>query len=229
MLNNHIFSSKFCEQKKQGFTLIEVLLAAAFSFVVISAAGWGLVNLLQANVDSENKSLSQENLNRALDFIADEVRTAISINKLSAPTSSNFGSGAIVSGTEQIILILEIPELGTEPVVYRIAEPSNSKPWLKPRAIYRWGPNFKADGSYSDPTDTSNWKNYVLIDLIEEQATTPNCETNWTQSPTTTPRGFYACIDPNEKIADIHILGRVASASQPYEISVRTFARSGTP
>ena len=220
---------------KAGFTLIEVLLGALFSFVVISAAGYGLVNLLAANVDSEDKSLSQENLNRAIDFIADEVRTAFSISTTidsGIATASGFDAGTIDSSvTPKDVLILNLPEVTAGPIIYRIAKPNSSKPWLGPRVIYRWGPDIDVDGNYLDTDDYTKWSNEPLVDAVEDTSTASvSCDADVPNKlPVSSSTGFYACIAPTGKIADIHILGRVASADNPYEISTRTFARSATP
>jgi type II secretory pathway pseudopilin PulG len=190
-MKKSVFEDKLLKYKLiEGFTLIELLLAILISGFVVSAIGVGLVVMTRGNTASEAKTQARVELNRALDFMAEEIRMASSINTqtvtLTAPTDT-------VSGTDQIILRLTIPNVTGGPVVYRIAQPNTSSVWQGPRAIYRWGPNMDANGQYTDPAVTTNWQNRLLIDGISDVTQTPNCGTE-TLTPASNVRGFYACI-----------------------------------
>ncbi|PSP00516.1 MAG: hypothetical protein BRC53_00345, partial [Cyanobacteria bacterium SW_6_48_11] len=90
--------------------------------VVVGAAGFGVVTIMNANAKSESKTQRRVELNRALDYIAGEVRQAEAINKVSPPASSEFSASTIVSGTDQTVLVLDLPKLN-DPIVYRVAQP----------------------------------------------------------------------------------------------------------
>jgi type II secretory pathway pseudopilin PulG len=55
-----------------AFTLIEVLLGVALALIVVSAAGFGLVNILRNEYKANAESEIRNNLNRATEFISDE-------------------------------------------------------------------------------------------------------------------------------------------------------------
>lgn len=74
------FAKLFGIQKTSaGFTLIELLVAMSLTTIVVSVAGFGLVTIMGANNKGEAETQRRVNLNRALDFIADEVRMASSV------------------------------------------------------------------------------------------------------------------------------------------------------
>jgi prepilin-type N-terminal cleavage/methylation domain-containing protein len=68
-----------------GFTLIELLIAIALTTIIVAGIGIGLVAIIQANERTEDETASRTNLNRALDFISDDIRTASNVSS-SAPT-----------------------------------------------------------------------------------------------------------------------------------------------
>jgi len=214
-------------QSSAGFTLIELLVAASITTVVVGASGYGLVSIMSANRTASAQTDRRMELNRALDFMADEVRQTNAINRIAAPVASKPASMTTVeAGTVQSILVLEIPTL-VQPVVYHIAQPQSSTPWLGPRAIYRWGPGLDNNGNYN-----STWTNEPLVDLIEDEQPSPNpvCSNHWTPSPNAPARkGFYACIDPTRRIAELHLLGKVTkaygSSAPPYKVSSKVFSR----
>jgi len=214
-----------------GFTLIELLVAASITTIVVTLAGAGLVSM--ASVDKEAKSENDRRveLNRALDFIGDEVRQARYINRISAPVASRPSSATITAGTLQSILVLELPNT-TQPVVYHIAKPHTNSVWRGPRVIYRWGPGFNSNGTYTNLDDSTQWTNQPLVDLVESSQPNPNpvCSNSWSPQPNAADRkGFYVCVDPNDRIAQINLLGRLQTAynasAQPYKVNSKAFAR----
>ncbi|BAW96897.1 hypothetical protein NIES970_18390 [[Synechococcus] sp. NIES-970] len=68
--------ARYNSPKNNGFTLIEILLAIALSSIVVSAAGYAIVYVSRRNQVSELQSVRRIELNRALDFIADDIREA---------------------------------------------------------------------------------------------------------------------------------------------------------
>lgn len=216
-----------------GFTLIELLVAASITTVVVAVGGYGLVSIMSADRTASAQTDRRMEQNRALDFIADEVRQARSINRIAAPVASRPSTAIVEAGTVQSILVLELPNVSAGPVVYSVAQPKSSSVWQGPRAIYRWGPNLANNGSYTDPNDTSEWENKPLVDLVEDAKPNPNpaCTNIWFPEPDTGDRrGFYACVDPAHRVAELHLLGRVTKAyggpTTPYKVSSKVFARA---
>jgi prepilin-type N-terminal cleavage/methylation domain-containing protein len=64
----------------QGFTLIELLVAGVVSAIVILVAWSGLVSAMNMSQEAQARSARQSELNKALDFMTNEIRMARSIN-----------------------------------------------------------------------------------------------------------------------------------------------------
>lgn len=235
------------QKHSDGFTLVELMVAMLITSLVISATGFGLVTI--TNRDKREKAETQRRveLNRALDFIADEVRQAKPIAKDASADLSTVASNFSSSGKTPV-LTLQIPGV-SQRVIYYLG--SSSSPWLGPNVIYRWGPNFNADGTYSNPTTPANWTYQPLVDLIVNSTPNPNNDCpagdsattadDWKPNPAVASRtGFYTCIDPSGRIADIHLRGKLVDAygdtrkdntgnDLPLEVSSKVFARPNTP
>ncbi len=218
-----------------GFTLVELLVAASITTIVVGVAGYGLVSIMGANRTASAETDRRMELNRSLDFIAEEVRQATAINRIAAPAISQPSSSTVEAGTVQSLLVLDIPGVD-QPVVYHIAQPKSGSVWGGPRVIYRWGPPLASNGTYTntnnDADNTLNWQNEPLVDLIRATKPSPNspCPGGWSPSPNLANRlGFYACIDPTRRIAELHLLGEVNKAyggsPATYEVSSKIFAR----
>ncbi len=96
------------QKKNAGFTLIELLVAMAITTIVVSIAGFGLVTITSANTKAETETQRRVDLNRALDFISNEVRIATQVNdRISAPTWAWTSLGSTGSPSAQ--LYLQIP------------------------------------------------------------------------------------------------------------------------
>ncbi|MBK1989838.1 prepilin-type N-terminal cleavage/methylation domain-containing protein [Sphaerospermopsis aphanizomenoides BCCUSP55] len=103
-MKSNIKTQQFDLDVDKGFTLIEVLVAAAIMAIVVALAGTAFVGILQQNRKAEVESERRTNLNRALDYIANDIRMAKSIT---APTSSPVAT--ISSGTGVLRLAIPIP------------------------------------------------------------------------------------------------------------------------
>jgi prepilin-type N-terminal cleavage/methylation domain-containing protein len=107
-----------------GFTLTELLVASAITSVVL--AGSGLMTLLTADQAAEQRQNRRQELNRALAFIADDIRAAQAINLNAAkqtvtanvaladaanrfPTEIPYRNS--IEGTEVLYLEIPIPPL----------------------------------------------------------------------------------------------------------------------
>ena len=143
-------------QSHKGFTLTELLVGAFISVIVVGAAGWGLIQMLNASGTNSDETETRAEVGRAIGFISDEVRRAKTVwDDLpgGGSTITNFdGTSYNISGTT--VLRLTLPDLDNdgveEIVVYHIVDGPNGN-WLGPQILYRTGPTFDADGEYSLP------------------------------------------------------------------------------
>lgn len=238
-----------------GFTLIELLVAASVSTLVVTACGYGLTTMMKADKNTEAQSSRRIELNRALDFMAEEVRAAKSISTHSdidvhSAQAPNFPSDCDNSGDGvDCGLILEVPGVNQR-VIYYVQSPLSGSPWLGPRVIYRWGPNFDASGNYTNATSPASWTTEPVVDQIEGNLNSPwhtNCPSGWSpklNDPTRNPDdrdSFYACVEPTTtesptvysptgRVTQIYLLGQLKDAygenNGHLEVKTRVFARS---
>ena len=172
--------------RQAGFTITEVLLASAMMVIVISVAGIGVINLLRSDYRANAGTEIQNNLNRTLEFVSDEVRRAkIIADSEAAITSTQVPTGA------RAVLAFQIPDPnnldGTlaEQIVYYTKGPENSL--TGPRVLWRYGPNLDEDGNYDI---TSPWQHSPVTDMLAAAANNPNCPTGFTRIPADTVDGF---------------------------------------
>jgi type II secretory pathway pseudopilin PulG len=219
-----------------GFTLTELMIAALISISVVAFGGWGVAAIISSSKTNESQNERRGELNRALDFMAAEIREAVNINSdIGSPAPTEFTSSLNASSEEvnkdsiQEILSLAVPGL-SRPVIYYIASPAAAnKTWRGPKIVYRWGPPFKPDGHYAVDPNPSAWTHAPLIDALENTDSTETCPKDWKSSPESGATGFYACIDPSHKIAQLHSIGRidkVLGATAPYPATSQAFVRT---
>ncbi len=103
------YSKIFGIQKNSaGFTLVELLVAASITTIVVAAAGFGLVTIAKANQKGRTETERRVTLNRAQDFISDEVRTAIEVKDSSSVPTWNWNTN-LGGGSPSAKLYLRIP------------------------------------------------------------------------------------------------------------------------
>ncbi len=219
-----------------GFTLIELVVAAALSTIVLVATGSGLVFMNQNNKIAKSESERRAELNRALDFMADEIRQAQPTNSVTAiatDASSNLSTAApnFTPTGKTPVLRLQLPG-ASEPVIYYLAAKPTGSPWFGPNIVYRWGPTMNNSGQYTDLTTPASWQDKPLVDSIVNTvpSTTPSCPSGWTLNPPSgSVTGFYACVDSTGKIASLDLRGTQSdtygTSLSPYEVSSKAFAR----
>lgn len=182
-------------KRSSGFTLVELLVSSVIGILVIGAAGYGMMNLLRYSRGNTAQSQKRTEFNRALEFISDEMRQAdtIDVDPTTAFGTASGSGGAITPPPNaQPVLSLNIPDL-SEPVIYFVSSPSSgdASVWNGPRVIYRYGPTIDSNGNLDD----SSWTVEPLVDGISADTVTPSCG-SLTASPSSSPVGFYACIQP---------------------------------
>jgi prepilin-type N-terminal cleavage/methylation domain-containing protein len=91
----------------QGFTLIELLVATLITSVVILVAWSGLISAMSMSQAAEARSARQSELNKALDFMTNEIRMARSINE----------SGNLAANGTTVTLQDVITSAGVNPAV----------------------------------------------------------------------------------------------------------------
>ena len=169
---------------------MELLVAAFTSIIVIGVTGFGLIQMLNASGTNSDETETRAEVNRALDFISDEVRNA----KTVWATADNL---TVPSGGT-LVFRLEMPDINgngndtDDEIIYytKNKSPSDGLVWLGPQMLFRKGPAFDANGNYTTGITSS-----VLIDRLEE-LNTPTCSTG-TLYPTPSGGkvpGFYVCL-----------------------------------
>jgi type II secretory pathway pseudopilin PulG len=104
------YSKIFIKNNAQlGFTLIELLLASFISIFVVLGAGYGLVTILDVNNSTEAKTQRQIELNRAMDYISEEVKMSKKVEwnsglKLTFPNDTTVTYSAAATTSNSIWL-----------------------------------------------------------------------------------------------------------------------------
>jgi hypothetical protein len=193
-----------------GFTLTDLLVSGVITSVVVASAGAGVASMMDASTTANAKSERRVEIDRSLNFISSEIQAASKIDpagssKTNAQISANFAppSDQVDTSSVNKALVLTVPGLAA-PIVYYSATPTAGK-WSGPKVVYRWGPTFNADGTY-ETTDSSVWKHQALIDKVATSPSSPTCNDGMTA---TGNAGFYACVDPNGKIAEVQQVGQI--------------------
>ncbi|PSB04043.1 hypothetical protein C7B64_05775 [Merismopedia glauca CCAP 1448/3] len=227
-----------------GFTLLELVIAASLTLISMTVAGSGLFFLTQNNKVAKSETERRVELNRATDFIADEIRQAqptTSVKPIDTNASANLSTAAPTfnSTGKTPVLVLKIPNV-SERVIYYVAAKPTGSPWFGPNIVYRWGPSLGPNGQYTNATSPASWSDTTtlkhgkpLVDSIVNTApsTTPACPSGWTLNPPSgSVTGFYACVDSTGKIASFNLRGTQTDAYTtsltPYEVSSKAFARN---
>ena len=235
MSNRHFLSIFKRHQFKifvsSGMTLVEVLLASSFSFLVIGGATYGLMEMMDNNTKHETRSQRRAELDRAINFIAKNIRGANTIETVpSSATLPGSNSVGLFKLTHPHIdddfdndpLDIEdddgVP--GTDPtdIVYFIA-PYNGQTWLPPSIVYQ------ARGDYSGginiPTRSSPGVNELIDGIDSDNTSPPTCDSGalvGTNSSRPDGLGFYACIidnngDGNPEEIELYLYGKVDYAN----------------
>ena len=208
-----------------GFTLIELLVATMIMAIVVALAGSGLVSMLTQNASSSRESDRRTSLNRALDYITNEVRMSKSVQ---TPSSSIIPS----DGTGILQLTIPIYSCGafnpekSYTVVY-YTYPSSGV-WQSPTSIKRY---VNINTPVPDPTPCPSPTNTSLLTPSPDPVTTAfsdssgNLLVDGVQNPVPSPtssgctmsggNGFYVCIYPDGKKVDLYLYGKLSSSPSP--------------
>ncbi len=238
------------QKSNRGFTLIELLVALVISTIVIGIAGFGMVAILTMDNRAEASIERQVDLNRAFDFLTNEIHMAQRIN-FTATTAANgttvtvndvvASSGVKLSdlgnyGT--IVLYLEIP-INDPPGVCPANSPSNAgfappSPSNYDRIIYDIRAN---TGVWLDPRVINRYgripnsngtidpcSDPVASDIFVDAISDININPSNCKSPAVLSGsgGFYACTERLK--VDLYLRGKGTQATA-YNIASKAVSR----
>lgn len=124
-----------------GFTLVELIVAAAASLVLSGIAISGLVTFQNMNQQLEAKLDQDTELNRALRYIANDIKSGKSV----VPDST------VVGGRRGLF---RINRSDNSTITYYMVRKTSLTPWSGPRFIYR--------------RDSKEARGYTLVDQIAD-------------------------------------------------------------
>lgn len=147
----------------QGFTLSELMIASTITGVILAVASVGLFTMIQVNDRSDEQARQRVELNRALDFITDDIREATTISHTVPPGWTDSSSA------EYRPLFYLLKPTGTGIAYYDHAA---TEAWRGPRVVYRLEPT---DGDLTSRTfQQVGRRGHALVDAIT--ATAPTCQ-----------------------------------------------------
>lgn len=180
----------------QGFTLVELLVGMVVTSLFLIFAGSGLISILQSHRQSEAEVDQHTQLNRAKDFIADDIREAKAV-------STTAPSGWIVPSNYSAILYLTKPDNTT--VAYYTFDTSSGSNWQGPQVIYR----------ATAPNTAGN----PLVDRVSN--TSPGCSGSGTPGFEVSP----APLTPTDRSVKLCLLGDLPNGSTElvqYTVTLRS-------
>lgn len=207
----------------EGFTLIELIIATVLTGLMATLSGYGLSIMLNNNQVAEAETVRRTQLNRALEYISEDIRMARSINPASSYT---IGSVTPSCATANPILNLTVPSgTSTKTIVYYLNDLSactNSQAvWLKPGVIKR------VDLGNSSSTIIDDGNGLELVDAISNMPA-PVCSSG-SIAPASNATGFYACLDhsSNASEVEIHLQTQLSpDSTKTYQVVSKAFTRS---
>lgn len=237
------------QRLNRGFTLIELLVAMTISTIIIGIAGFGIVTILTMDNRAEASIERQVDLNRAFDFLTNEIRMAQKINF----TATTVANGTTVTVNDVVassglnladlgnygttVLYLEIPT-GDPPGVCPAGSPNAGlappAPSNYDRVIYDIRAN---TGVWLDPRVINRYgripsldgtinpcnnpvASEIFVDAISDIDINPtNCNTPAVLSGS---GGFYACTDGLK--VDLYLRSRGTNTTA-YNIASKAVSR----
>ncbi len=224
------YINKFSQYSNQGYTLLELLIASVLTTFIIGISGFGLQMSLQNNQKAQVDSTVFSHVNKTLDFMSDEIRSAIKVESDVADALANQTSLSLPSESTPV-LALQMPGVA-ERVIYYVHKPNDSG--KASEVLYRWGPSFDENGDYKadEIKNPKGWKSAALTNLIDSEIiVTPKCQSSdWKSNPPSNAKGFYSCVNTKSPgLVQLNITSSVEpSVSQAVSKNIGTtvFARA---
>ncbi len=183
-----------------GFTLVELIVAATASLIVIGITISSIVTLQQMDQRLGDRLTQEAELQRSLHFIAADIQEGKSI-QAGAPELSDYDAlFKIVRPDNSTIGYYTAPKKGKRKLV-----------WSGPNIIFR--------------KDSLEHKPFALIDQISAQPP-QNCTDKDKGTLVSSQVGFSLVIDKQTK-AKVCIRGHLLDASEGIESSIQAVARAG--
>jgi prepilin-type N-terminal cleavage/methylation domain-containing protein len=179
-----------------GFTLVELMVAAAASLILIGIIISSLVSFQQMSQGLDDKLKQEAEVQRALQFIAADIQEGNFIRE-GTPTSSG----------QPILFEVVRPDKSSSTIRYFIRAPRTDDDWSGPRIIYR--------------RDSLEKKSYALIDQIADKSP-QKCTGAGTAFRSSV--GFSLFIDNNSK-ATVCIRGYLKDNPDGIEGSIQAATR----
>lgn len=189
---------------KAGFTLTELLVAAAASIILCSVTLGGLVMLQQMSKQMDERLEQEAELQRALRFIASDIREGKSI-KAGAPARSGYNA------------LFQIIRPDGSIIGYYSSEKRGDIKWAGPQIIYR----------RDSPRDPLEARPFALVDQIaavEEIGPNPSELCSGPGTLVSGPAGFVVWID-GESTAKICLLGHLSKSKTGIKASILASTR----
>lgn len=216
-----------------GFTITEVLLAGLMMLIAVLVSGNGVINLLRSNYRANANSEIQNNLNRTLEFVSDEVRRA----RIIAGSENQIKSKNVPTGARPV-LAFQIPDPNNpgqalpDQIVYYTQIPRTDDSLTGPRVLWRFGPNLDANGNYITPDNIDTWQRSPVTDMLAAPANNPNCPGNFNRIPALGD-DFYTCVREgrgNQVILNANAqVNMTTNEEVNYFVSTGVFPRAALP
>jgi prepilin-type N-terminal cleavage/methylation domain-containing protein len=188
--------------RPRGFTLVELMVAATASLIVIGVTISSLITLQQMDQRLEDRLTQEVELQRSLHFIAADIQEGKSI-QVGAPELTDYDA------------LFHIVRPDDSTIGYYTA-PKNGKqkhPWSGPNIIFR--------------KDSLEAKAFALIDQISAQ-TPQNCTVKDKDEETLVSRKVgFSLIIHNKTEATICIRGHLLDSPEGIEASIQAVTRTG--
>ncbi|MBV5257835.1 prepilin-type N-terminal cleavage/methylation domain-containing protein [Synechococcus moorigangaii CMS01] len=176
---------KFNRKTLNGFTLVELLLAITISGIIATALGVGLSSMLTSNRKVEAKTQQRTLLNRATDYITEDIK------------KSRVAGISTVNTTNDTLELSYFPNItSANEVVIQYQLDDQSDPWKGPKVLKR-----REGQRGSSGTTWGNWQ--VVVDGISENTTDIDCDADSGVETINTLGGFQACVEESDSDATV--------------------------
>lgn len=202
----------------KGFTLLELLIAISISFIVIVSLGAAVVGMISANRESELKTTRRVELNRALDYISEEIKGAKRVEK-------------VIDGTTEIMRIKKPDNSYIDYYFYDLTAVDAEGPWVKPGTIRRKEYSDTDGDGDIDTNDDNDHDPQTLVDGITKTLPTVETGIEDCEAPSEfiSQGGFYTCIDEKYRTVSLYLFGTLGTESKVLLVSSKFVTRNIAP
>ena len=211
------------DQAKAGMTLLETLVAVAGVAAVAGGAMAAMTTIMKNDTEIKANTNIRIETSRALEQIAGQIKPAkeilpggdlnTTVASMTEEAANAFKTAATNHGFKYGVLVAKVPELeNIAPKVYFLGKSPDDA-----NAVYQWAPKQGLDGKDIDASDLNAWEVKLVIDKVSGLPQNVSCEDKWKSSPQSgvegsiSALGFFACINPEGKIAKVSLQEEVAN------------------